>query len=186
MAKYDGFFPKYGPLRIEICYCFFTSFFHENDDREYVRLRWSSCRTEKAIPASESSSRILHRTRILWTAWLPSSRVKMLRSLVRIPVSNVFGFFGSEYFYFWILFSIKIFLAIFILVRTRDEPMASVPAPHATLKSASRLRLFFEWLPFRFPFSLAWLASCPSPENLFNTFCGAPWARYPSRSYRAM
>ena len=71
------------------------------------------------------------------------------------PVSNVFGFFGSEYFYFWILFSIKIFLAIFILVRTRDEPMASVPAPHATLKSASRLRLFFEWLPFRFPFSLA-------------------------------
>ena len=51
-----------------------------------------------------------------------------------------------------------------------DEPMASVPAPHATLKSASRLRLFFEWLPFRFPFSLAWLASCPNRCPFFFLF----------------
>jgi hypothetical protein len=51
-----------------------------------------------------------------------------------------------------------------------DEPMASVPAPHATLKSASRLRLFFEWLPFRFPFSLAWLASCPNRCLFFFLF----------------
>ena len=48
--------------------------------------------------------------------------------------------------------------------------MASVPAPHATLKSASRLRLFFEWLPFRFPFSLAWLASCPNRCPFFFLF----------------
>ena len=32
------------------------------------------------------------------------------------------------------------------------------------------LAIFFEWLPFRFPFSLAWLTSCPDRSPLFFLF----------------
>ena len=50
-----------------------------------------------------------------------------------------------------------------LIRRTTDAPLA-------TLKSACRLRLAFEWLPFRFPFSLAWLTSCPDRCPLFFLF----------------